>query len=331
MFNRDRAALRRDQPGDVGGHRRRLAQEGHRAGCSTGWARRRASSTSARGRWTARWRSRAACRARASRPPTSRARCCVAGQAEAAGGQPRSRPTPPTATACPIATAAFDGAFSAFCVRNLADLPRGLARAAPGGPARRPRRDPRVPAPRAAAALLRSHLQRARAAADRLGGHRRSGRLPLPARSIAPLPLAPTSSRRCMQRRRLRRASRRGRCSRRASRRWWWRREAGGRDRRRVGLGLRAAAARRAGVRSRARRVRGRARASRSGQRGLGRTRSARCPPTLSSATACATSGRRSPRARRAGTRWWSSPARPAAWRASPTASPTIWSGAPPT
>ena len=49
----------------------------------------------------------------------------------------------------PYRDAAFDGAFSAFCVRNLRDLPRGPARAAPGGAAGRAGGDPGVPAPRA--------------------------------------------------------------------------------------------------------------------------------------------------------------------------------------
>ena len=82
----------------------------------------------------------------------------------------------------PYRDAAFDGAFSAFCVRNLRDLPRGLARAAPGGAAWRARGDPRVPAPREDALLLRPHLEPPRAAAARLGRHRRPRRLPLPAR-----------------------------------------------------------------------------------------------------------------------------------------------------
>ncbi len=64
----------------------------------------------------------------------------------------------------PYRDGVFDGAFSAFCVRNLADLPRGLGElrrvVRPGG---------RVvilefSAPGAPAAVLRPHLQRPRAA-----------------------------------------------------------------------------------------------------------------------------------------------------------------------
>ena len=72
------------------------------------------------------------------------------------------------------------------------------ARAAPRGAPGRARRDPRVLPPRKAALLLRPDLQRPRAAARRLGGHRRSRGLPLPARFDRAFLLdAPSSRRSC--------------------------------------------------------------------------------------------------------------------------------------
>ena len=124
--------------------------------------------------------------------------------------------------------------FSGFCVRNLADLPRGAARAAPGGAARagassileffRPAR---------AAPVLRPHLQRPRAAAAS------AGRSPATATPTATCPTRSAASARAssstalLRRGRLRRGRRATTCSRRAWPRWWWRREAGGGGRRR--------------------------------------------------------------------------------------------------
>ena len=172
-----------------------LAEEGHRPRCSTGWARRRACSIWAPARWTARWRSCAARPgARVVAADFAREMLKV-GRAQA--GEPAQRHRDPRRRRPPPALrdGVFDGAFSGFCVRNLRDLPRALAElrrvVRPGG---------RVVIleflpPREAAPVLRSLLQRPRPAADRLGGDRRPGRLPLPARLDRALPLRATSSR----------------------------------------------------------------------------------------------------------------------------------------
>ena len=195
MFNRIARALRRRQPGDVGGDRRRLAEarpsrrlldglgETPRfldlgAGTLDG-ALEIARRAPGRARGGRRLRARDA---------ASRARKKLAARPPRIAAARRRRPRPA------LRDGAFDGAFSAFCVRNLADLPRGMRElrrvVRPGGRVV----DPRVPPARAAALLLRPHLQRARAAAARLGGDRRSRRLPLSARVHRALPLAAPSS-----------------------------------------------------------------------------------------------------------------------------------------
>ena len=156
MFNRDRGALRRRQPGHVGGHRRASGARRRSRGCSRALgetprvldlgagtldgALEIARRVAGRARRRRRLRARDAAR--------GRARSCRAGAAIATHAADGHH--------LPYRDAAFDGAFSAFCVRNLADLPRGAARAAPRGPAGRARRDPRVLPPREAALLLRS-------------------------------------------------------------------------------------------------------------------------------------------------------------------------------
>ena len=80
---------------------------------------RRACSTSAPARWTARSRSRAARRARASPPPTSRARCCAPGAASCRGRRRAST------------THAADGHAPALPRRRLRRRVLGLLRAQP--------------------------------------------------------------------------------------------------------------------------------------------------------------------------------------------------------
>ena len=94
-----------------------------------------------------------------------------AGRPQDAGRRRTSTPTPPTATTCPTATPPSTArsrpsasATSPTCRAALRELRRVVR---PGGRVVHPR----VPAPRAPALLLRPHLQRARAAADRLGRH----------------------------------------------------------------------------------------------------------------------------------------------------------------
>ena len=74
------------------------------------------------------------------------------GHAEAARQAPRIAAHAADGHHLPYRDAAFDGAFSAFCIRNLRRSAARPARAAPGGPARRARRDARVPAPASARA-----------------------------------------------------------------------------------------------------------------------------------------------------------------------------------
>ena len=119
------------------------------------------------------------------------------GHAEGAGRAPRSHAHAADGHHLPYRDAAFDGAFSAFCVRNLADLPRGL------------RELRRVVRPGGRVVMLEFlRPERPRLFIDRIWNahvlpligarrHRRSRRLPLPARVDRPLPLAAPSSRRC--------------------------------------------------------------------------------------------------------------------------------------
>ena len=216
-----------------------------------------------------------------------------------------SRPTPPTATTCPTRDGAFDGAFSGFCVRNLRDLPVALAElrrvVRPGGPLvileffR----------PAAAAAVLRSLLQRPRPAAARLGGHRRPRGLPLPARVDRALPSAAPSSRTLLRAAGFAEVDGAGPVP--------------------VGRGLAGGGAMKlvvavggASGSIYAKRLldalaaAGRPSRSRSGwcfsqlgQRGLAARARRRARLPLPALRRCATSARRSPRARRAGTRWW--------------------------
>ncbi len=153
-----------------------------------------------------------------------------------------SPPTPPTGTTCPTPSRRVRRSVLRLLRAQPARPAPGAGGAAPGGAAGRDHRHPRVlPAGQPAAlepAVLRSLLQRPGAAAARLGGHRRQGRLPVPARFHRRLPVADgvrggaaswpgfapgAAARTCF----------RGRWP-----RWWWGDEAGGGRRRRLGLDL---------------------------------------------------------------------------------------------
>ena len=99
----------------------------------------------------------------------------------------RSSGSRATCSRCRSRTASFDAATVGFGIRNVADLERGLARAAPRAAAGRPARDPRDhAAARAARALLPALVRRHRAAA-RQGPAGRLG-LHVPPRERPPLP-----------------------------------------------------------------------------------------------------------------------------------------------
>ena len=331
MFNRVARALRRRQPGDVGAASTSSGARRRSGGCSRGWARRRGILDLGAGTLDGALEiARRAPGARVAAADFAR-EMLRAGRAQAAGAARAIDTHAADGHDLPYRDGAFDGAFSAFCVRNLRDLPRGLGElrrvVRPGG---------RV----VILEFLRPEKTRfffdriwnaARAAAARLGGHRRPRRLPLPARFDRRAFARPPSSPPLMREVGFASVETQGAFP-------FGRRDDGG------GVVKLVVAVGGASGSVYAKRLldtlaplgvagtdRGRSGVHQLGQRGLEPRDRRRSPTIRSSATACATSGRRSPRGRRGGTPWWSSPARRAGWRASRTGSPTISSGAPPT